>query len=142
NAHAAAHHNAVDQGNVGLRKMLDRGVEDVFVTIEIERIRRSYLARFVESANIAPRAERTLARTANDNRFDICIDRPSIELRLHFQAHRVRERIERLRPIERDETDCAAPFEEDFVPITHHLLPDTSNISVDTQFAAFQLKSK
>ncbi len=94
--------------------MLDRGIENVFVAIEIERIGRARLAALIERTDIAAGAERTLARALDDDRLHLFIARPGVKLRRHRQRHVARQRVERLGPVERDQPDGAALLEEDF----------------------------
>ena len=54
-----------------------------------------------------------------DDTFDVVVVCPGVELRLHRQAHVMRQRIQRLRPVERDEADGAALFEQDFGFVRH-----------------------
>ena len=118
-ADAAAHHHAMQQRDIGLGKVLDGGVENVFVAVEIQRIRRARLAGFVQRANVAAGAECAVAIAADDDRGDIVVLRPDAELFGHGKAHAMRERVQRLGPVQRDEAQRAALVEEDFRFIRH-----------------------
>ena len=61
-ADAAAHHDAVDQRDVGLAVILDRGVERIFVAPELQRlVVLAGAAEIVERADVAAGRERALA---------------------------------------------------------------------------------
>ncbi len=113
-ADASAHHEAVQERNIGLGIVLDPCVQDVLVAIEIENVGRCRLARFVQSADVPAGAEGALARALNDDGLHRVVAHPRVKLRRHRQAHRMRQRVQRLGPVERDQPDRAAAFEEDF----------------------------
>ena len=113
-ADAAAHVDAVDQRDVRLRIALDRGVEDVFVAVELERIGRFRLPGFIQRANVTARAEGPVAVAANSDGFDRIVFGPFVKLRFHCHAHALRQRVQRLWAIERDEAERATALEQDF----------------------------
>ena len=55
-SNTAAHHDAAHQRDIGFRKMFDRGVQNIFVAIKVERVRRAGSAGFVR-ARISPPAQ-------------------------------------------------------------------------------------
>ena len=111
---AAAHVDAMDQRNVGLRVALDRGVEDVFVAVELERIRCFRLPGFIQRTNVTARTEGPVAVAANGDGFDRIVFGPFVKLRFHRHTHALRQRVQRLGPVERDEAERAAALEQDF----------------------------
>ena len=121
-ADAAAHRNAVDQRDVGLAVILDRGIERIFVAPELQRfIVAARLAEIVKRANVAAGGKGTLACGGDHHPRDRGVVGPAIELRAQRQHHGVRDGIERLRPIERDDAGGAAPLEQN-VHLAHGCL--------------------
>ena len=72
------------------------------------------MPRFVKRANVAAGAKRAIACTSNDDISNFVVILPRIELRLHLEAHVMRQRVQRFRAIERDQAHGAAPFEQNF----------------------------
>jgi len=99
----------------GFGKMLDRGVQPVFVAIEVDRVGRACAARFIERANVAARAKRPLAGAPDGDRFDGLVRFPVRKPVPHRDAHRVRQRVERFGPVERDKAKRASPLEKDIL---------------------------
>jgi hypothetical protein len=113
---AAAHHQSVDQRDIGLAKILDRNIERIFVAPELQRLAvPPGLAEIVERANVAAGREGALAGSLDHHAGNRRIVSPAIELGAQRKHHGVGDGVERLRPVERDETGRAATFEENIV---------------------------
>lgn len=113
-ADAAAHHNAMDQCDIRLWKMPYRCVQDVFITIKRQRIRRTGLPRFIKRANITACTKGPLACTTDNDRPDRLIGSPIRKLGFHGDAHRMRKRIQRLWPIQYNLPNGALSLKEHF----------------------------
>ena len=104
NADATAHHDAIDQRDIGLAEILDRHIERIFVAPELQRlVAPAGLAEIVEMTNVAAGRKCTLAGGLNRHPRDGRIVRPIVELRAQCQHHGMGDGIERLRPVERDD---------------------------------------
>src|SRR5579863_9855649 len=102
-ADAAAHDDAVDERDIGLRIALDAAVEDVFLAPEGELGGViAGPALFVEKADVAARAKGAPARAGHDHADDAIIFLELIERRGDRANHPEVERVQRLWPIERD----------------------------------------
>ncbi|SPU82549.1 Uncharacterised protein [Burkholderia cenocepacia] len=101
-AHAAAHRHAVHQRDDRLRERVDRVIEPVLVDEE----RQPGLAlrdHPVQLADVTARAEALLARAAQHERDDLVVVAAALEQRGQLADHRVRQRVERGRPVQRDQ---------------------------------------
>ena len=114
NADAAAHDDAVDERHIGLAIAFDAGVERVFLAKIAERfLVASGAPEIVECAQIPAHGEGASIVRGDEHARDVGIGLPFRELPRQRAHHRERHRVERLGPIERDETRCAAPLEQD-----------------------------
>ena len=114
NADAAAHDDAVDQRHVRLAILFDLRVERVLLAKKVERLLVAAGApEIVERAQIAAGGERAAAARAEDHARDRGIGLPLRELLRERAHHGAGHRVERLRPIERDQPGGAAPLEQD-----------------------------
>ena len=114
-AHPAAHHDPIHQGDIGFRESLDADVELVFLAPEPGRLRlTSGAPEFVELADVATGAERLFPRALHHDPRDGRIAGPVIESPAHLADHAQGQGIERLRPIERDQTGRPLPLADDF----------------------------
>jgi hypothetical protein len=114
-ADAAAHHDAVDERHIGLRVALDERVERVFLAPELHRaVDAAGLAEIVERADVAAGRECPLAGCGDHDASDRRVARPGGKLRGERAHHAVGDRVERLRPVERDDAGRAAALEQDF----------------------------
>ena len=95
--------------------MLDLGVEPVFVAEIAERLFVAPGApEIVESAQITARRERPPARGGDEHARDGGIRLPVGELPRQRTHHAVRHRVERVRPVEGDQTRRAPALEKNF----------------------------
>jgi len=101
-AGAAAHHIAMHQRDIGLRKMPDRGIETIFIAEEGGE-RRAVAADIISAAHIAAGAKGA-AIAAHDHRGDGIV-------------------VERGGSVERHEADPATPLEKDLRICAHQVLP-------------------
>ena len=112
-ADAAAHGDAVHQRHVGLRIAEDAAVHPVFVPVELAR-ELALRPGLIQRADVAAGAERAVAGADDGDGLDLRIAGPGLELPVERQAHLVRQRIERLRPVHGDEPEPPAALEQDF----------------------------
>ncbi len=112
-AHAAAHRNAVEQRHNRLRKRMQRVIEPVFV--DKERLPTGLAARFhaVQLAHVAARAEALFACAAQHHGDDPVISPATLEQHREFTHHRVRQRVQRSRPVQRDDRDAVEHAKQD-----------------------------
>src|SRR5579872_6514384 len=118
-ADAATHHEAAQQCDIRLGIVLDRGVQQIFVAVELDGVGSASPAGIVERTDVAAGAESALACPLDHDALDGAVACPCRQLRLHADAHRMRQCIERLRTVECDQTDGALPFIEDLVRGAH-----------------------
>lgn len=102
-ADATAHHDAVHESNIGLRKRLDPGVEDVFLAPQGLAEAAVDLRAFPERTDIAAGAEPALAGTFQQDHGDARIGLEAIERLRDFAKHLQRHGIDGLRTIEPDD---------------------------------------
>jgi hypothetical protein len=113
-ADAPAHDDAVDERHIGLAIAFDAGVERVFLAKIGKRLLvPSGAPQVVECAQIPARREGAGVIRSDDHARDLGITLPVRELSRQRAHHGERHRVERMRPVERDETRCAAPLEQD-----------------------------
>src|SRR4029077_658680 len=111
-ADAAAHHNAVDQRDVGLGETLDVSVERIFVAPERQHLGLTPgAAEFVERAYVAAGREGPLPRRRDDDAGDRRVVRPCLKLARERAHHLVRHRIERFWAVKTDNPGSAAALE-------------------------------
>ena len=116
NADPAPHDDAIDERHIRLGVMLDAGVERVFLAKIAERlVVASCAPEIVERAQISARGERAGVIRGDDNAAHAWFPLPFRELPRQLAHHRKRYRIERMRPIERDETRRTPSFEQEIV---------------------------
>ena len=106
-AHAAAHGDAVHQRNDGLRKLVQRVVEPVFVDKELQpavvALHAALLRKLIERPHIAARAEAFLARTAQHQRGDAVVVAALLQQRRQLAHHAVRKCIQGSRTVQGDD---------------------------------------
>ena len=117
---AAAHDDAVDQRDIGLRVAEDEGVEPVFLGVEDGgEAALGIVLLAVDEADVAAGAEGHAAvlprGTAHDDGGDPRILRPFPQSRVEVQHHGLGQRVERLRPVQGDASRPALPFQDDLV---------------------------
>jgi hypothetical protein len=76
--------------------------EIIFRGPELLRQRTARFCRIVQRADVATRAQPALAGTVEQHRADGRIGRPGSQERGHRNGHIECERVERLRPVQRD----------------------------------------
>ena len=99
---AAAHHQSVHDRDHRLRIARDQHIELVFGGPELCGQRAAGLRRIVQRADVAAGAKRTLAGAVDEHRTNRGIVRPFTHEGGHGHGHVERDRVQRLRPIERD----------------------------------------
>jgi hypothetical protein len=118
-AHAAAHHDAVHEDDVGLGVGVDQVVEGVFLGEEVLQPRVARQHRLVEEADVAAGAEGAEgplpAHAAHAHALDPRVLAPGEQRRRQLPDHVQRQRIQRLGPVQRDQARAAADFRHDFV---------------------------
>ena len=104
-ADAAAHVDAVDQRDPRLGVAVDAAVDDVLVAEEIaaQRARRDLAALAIEVGDVAAGAEGAVAGAAQHHGLDRRVLLPAGNDPLQLEDHAVRQRVQRLGPVERDE---------------------------------------
>ena len=132
NANAAAHDDAVDQRDIGLRIALDEGVERIFLarrTPAPPPAGRPCPDRKARGYRRQPRmrARRSPSRSRASPRHHPPTHRVACASRAH---HPVRDGVERLRAIERDKPGDAAALEQD-VGVRHSTqFPSRSRLTI------------
>jgi hypothetical protein len=101
-AHATAHRQSVDQSDDWFRIARDQYVEAVFRRPEFFRKVVTGLRRVVERTDVAAGGESAVPCAVDKHRADRGIVRPFPHERRHGRCHVERDRVQRLRPIERD----------------------------------------
>ena len=113
-ADAAAHGDAVEQRDVGLREMVQARVHRVFEGVEARRGRDPLAGQdAVQPADVAAGAERPLARALDQHGVDVGVGAPARSARRRAPAHRQRQRVQRARPVEGDHHQAAPSLEPD-----------------------------
>ncbi|NYH16545.1 hypothetical protein GGD41_003773 [Paraburkholderia bryophila] len=102
-AHAAAHRHPVEQRDHRLRKRMQRVVEPVFVDEEREPAAVGVLRQLLHFAHIAAGAEAFSARALQHERDDAVVAAAMFDQHRELAHHGVRQRIERSRPVQRDD---------------------------------------
>ena len=111
-ADAAAHHNAVDQRDIGLGVSLDAAVQLVFLAPEGQlRGMVASPALLIEPANVAARAKGPPTGARHDDSRDGIVALPGVERRGNGAHHAQIERVEGLGPVEDDRSGAAASFD-------------------------------
>src|SRR5215831_19186758 len=111
-ANSATHCNAVDERDVWLSVILNGGVERIFVTPELQRLRvAARLAEIIERANVAAGREGAVTCAGNDDPCDRCVLCPAVKLGAQGKHHGMRDGIKCFRPVERDDARGSAPLE-------------------------------
>ena len=77
----------------------------------------------VKALDVAAGRERLAARAPDQNDVDRRIYRPGVQLAMEGAHHFQADRVQRLRPIERDEPEPAPALEQDVVARVHVLPP-------------------
>ena len=113
-AHAAAHGDAVDQRHPRLAATGDGLVHAIFVVEERLPQGPVLPALAAEKRNIAACAERPLAGAVDNDVLDLVVAHRIDDGAMDGHGHRVVERIERLRPVQRDPQRMATAFNQDF----------------------------
>jgi hypothetical protein len=117
---AAAHDDAVDQRDIGLREPLDPPVQAIFVAVErVDRGELPGLDPIDDRADIAARRERLRRGRADHDMRDGGVGLEPVQRGVDRADHLVGQRVERFRPLERDHPGVAARFDEDLA----HLRP-------------------
>ncbi len=106
-ADAATHHDAVHEGDIGLWKFLDPGVEDVFVAPQDLAEVALDLGAFPERADVAAGAQPALARAFQQDHRDCGIFLERIERLVDVVKHLQRHGIDGLRTVQADDADGA-----------------------------------
>src|SRR5436190_12505728 len=101
-ADAAAHHDAVHEGDVRLWEFLDAGVEDVFLAPQDLAEIALDLGAFPERADVAAGTETALARAfQQDHGYGrVCLE--GVERLVDIAKHLQRDGVDRLRPVQPD----------------------------------------
>ena len=107
NADAAAHGDAVHEGDDGLRIGEEQMVEAIFGVEELPRLRPVLRAAFREHANVAAGAKAAAFAMVDDHCLDGIVIAPFEQRVDHRPAHRQVERVDRLRTIERQAAGAA-----------------------------------
>ena len=106
-ADAAAHHDAVHEGDIGLWEFLDPGVQDVFLAPQDLAEIALDLGAFPERADIAAGAQAALARAFQQDHRDRGIGLERVERLVDVAEHLQRHGIDRLRPVQADDAGRA-----------------------------------
>src|SRR5690242_15854763 len=106
-ADAAAHHQAIHVGDVGLWERGNARVHDVFLAPEHLAEIAADLGAFIEPANITAGAEPAFSCAFENDESDIRICLELIERRVDPERHLQSHRVDRLRAIEPDDSGRA-----------------------------------
>src|SRR5262249_22656788 len=101
-SNAAAHHDAVHQGDIGFWEFLDAGVEDIFLAPQDLAEVTLDLRALPERTDIAAGTKPAIACAFQQDDRDIRISLEAIERPVDVAEHLQRYRIDRLRAIEPD----------------------------------------
>src|SRR6185369_13962414 len=113
---------SVDEADVGFRKTLDASIEPIFAAEEGKLLLvLSGTSQIVEGAQITACGKRALPIGSDDNTRHRRIGFPFLELSRETAHHRAGDRIERMRPIERDQPGRAAALEQQVGLRAHQL---------------------
>ncbi|MPM87408.1 hypothetical protein SDC9_134504 [bioreactor metagenome] len=117
-AHAAAHDDAVHEGDVGLAELVNQVVERVFLGEEVFELGVAGAACLVQKANVAARAERAkgtfTAIAADRHGQHLVVVLPCQQRGKQIAHHTQRERVERLGAVQCDETDLTTHLGQNF----------------------------
>jgi hypothetical protein len=106
---AAAHHDAVHEGYVGLGELRDAGVENVLLAPQHLAEIAPRLGALIERADIAAGAQAALARPLQHDHGDGRVGLEPVERLLDVAKHLQRHRIDRLRPVQPDDAGRTFP---------------------------------
>src|SRR5947208_1822556 len=106
-ADAAAHHDAIHEGDIRLREFLDAGVEDVLVAPQDLAEIALDLRAFPERADVTAGAEAAFARTFQHNDRNIGINLERVERLVDVVEHLQRHGIDGFRPVQADDAGRA-----------------------------------
>src|SRR5690242_9252062 len=106
---AAAHHNAIHERDIRLWKAGDAGVEDVLLAPENLAEIAVGARTVVERTDVAAGTEAAVTGSFQEDQNDIGIRLELIERLLDAAKHFERDRIDRLRPVEADDTGASLP---------------------------------
>src|SRR5947208_1266414 len=120
-AGAAAHRDAVDDCDIGLRIAVDMADQLVFLAEE-DGCQRAVAGEaapgLVNRADIAAGAEGALAGAADQDRLDAGVLGPGAQHRIEAAVHVERKGVEGLRPVQRDRRNIALASKQD-VLVSH-----------------------
>jgi hypothetical protein len=120
-ADSTAHHDAVHEGDIRLGEAADAGVEAVLVEPEPPRFGAVGPRAVVDRHDVPAGAEPALTGTGEDHGPDAAVMCPPLECFVDGADHRVRQRVDRLGPVEREEADPALDVGEDLGGLGTHL---------------------
>src|SRR3979411_3219299 len=106
-AYASAHHDAVHECHIGLREFGDARVENVLLAPQDLAEIAFDFRTFIERPDVAAGAKATIAGALQQNQADRGIGLELVERFVDCPKHLQRHGIDRLRPIEADNTSCA-----------------------------------
>ena len=101
-ADTAAHGDAADERDVGFGEMLHRGIQPIFGGEEFRRAAVAPFAHVIDGTDIAAGAEGAPRHRIDHTNANGRIVRPSPELVEHRGAHLMRQRVQRMGPVQRD----------------------------------------
>ena len=139
-AHAAAHHDAVHERDVGLGVAVDQVVEGVFLGEEVLQPRIAGQRGLVEEADVAAGAEGAerafLAHAAHRDRLHARVVAPGQQRGRQLADHVQRQRVQRLGPVQGDAGPRCRALRSDALSLMRPLPP--SHQFVDHQRADHQ----
>ena len=124
-ADAAAHHDAVHHRHQGFGEPADLGVEQILVAPEPSRFDSVRVGAVVDRHHVAAGAQSAFPGSGEHHRLDRVVAFPSDQHGAQQLHHRLVERVDRLRAIERDEADAAVDTRQDLVGFPGHGLSHT-----------------
>jgi hypothetical protein len=113
NPDPATHGDPIDQRQIGLWEGENPAVQAVLDLEEAGRQDSVPMAGVPDRPDVAAGAERAFASAAHQNRLDLLIPRPIVELLIEGLAHLHGKRVEGLGPVQGDQAQGAAPLEAD-----------------------------
>src|SRR5579859_646591 len=128
---AAAHGDAVKDGDVRLRVMVDEADDAVFLGEEHRgeiRVAGNALAGFVDRAHIAAGAKGAVAGAFDQYRMDFRVACPGAQLGVELPIHAEGESIQGLRAVQQNRADATLAPEQDVFVIAHSGM--TSSVSI------------
>ncbi len=94
---------------------MDLVIQSIFVDEKIVMQRTVLMPAVIQRADVATGAKRLFSGAAQHYRVDLGIGGPGVQASGHGAHHAMRQRIQDLGAVQRDQADLVDDFEQDFV---------------------------